>query len=57
MTTHVGLMVVFAACVSMVFAVLMRDDPREQMRMGGRLFGGFVLGAYATGWILLGLFG
>ena len=57
MTTHVGMMALFAACVSIVFAVLMRDQPREQLRMGGRLFGGFVAGAYVTGWILIGLFG
>ena len=57
MTTHVGLMALFAACVSIVFAVLMRNEPRDQMRMAGRLFGGFVVGAYVTGWILIGLFG
>jgi len=57
MTSHVGMMVVFAACVSIVFAVLLRDEPREQWRMGGRLLGGFVLGAYVTGWLLIGLFG
>jgi hypothetical protein len=57
MTTHVGMMAWFAVCVSIVFAVLMRDEPRDQVRMAGRLFGGFVLGAYVTGWILIGLFG
>ena len=57
MTSHVGMMVLFAACVSIVFAALLRDEPREQWRMGGRLFGGFVLGAYVTGWLLIGLFG
>lgn len=57
MTTHLGMMALFAACVSIVFAVLMRDEPREQLRLGGRLFGGFVVGAYVTGWILIGLFG
>ena len=57
MTTHVGMMALFAACVSIVFAVLMRDQPGEQLRLGGRLFGGFVLGAYLTGWVLIGIFG
>ena len=57
MTSHVGMMMLFAACVSIVFAVLMRDEPRDQWRMGGRLFGGFVLGAYVAGWLLIGLFG
>lgn len=57
MTSHVGMMVLFAACVSIVFAVLMRHDTGAQLRLGGRLFGGFVVGAYLTGWILVGLFG
>jgi hypothetical protein len=55
--THVGMMALFAACVSVVFATLMRDAPREQGRLAARLFGGFALGAYVTGWILIGLFG
>jgi hypothetical protein len=52
-----GLMVLFAVGVSVVFAALMRDDPREQLRLAGRLFGGLVVGAYVTGWLLIGLFG
>ena len=31
MTTHLGLMMVFAFFVSVVFATLMRDEPREQL--------------------------
>ena len=57
MITHAGMMALFAACVSVVFAVLMRDEPGDQVRLGGRLFGGFVLGAYVTGWLLIGIFG
>ena len=52
MTTHVGLMVVFALFVSIVFATLMRDDPREQLRFGARLFGGFVGAGLLIGWLL-----
>lgn len=52
MTTHVGLMVVFALFVSTVFAALMRDDPREQLRFGARLFGGFVAAGLVIGWLL-----
>ena len=42
MTTHFGLMVIFALFVSVVFATLMRDEPRQQVAFGGRLFAGFV---------------
>ena len=52
MTTHLGLMVVFALFVSVVFATLMRDDPREQLLLGAKLFAGFVFGGIAIGWLL-----
>lgn len=52
MTSHVGLMVLFALCVSVVFATLMRDDPREQIRFGARLFAGFVGAGLLLGWLL-----
>ena len=38
MTSHFGLMVIFSLFVSIVFATLMRDEPREQLKFGGRLF-------------------
>jgi hypothetical protein len=45
-------MIVFALFVSVVFAVLMRDDLRDQLRLFGRLFAGFVGGGIAIGWLL-----
>jgi heme A synthase len=51
-SSHVLLMVVFALLVSTVFAVLLRDDPREQARTGARMFGGFVLAGLALGWLM-----
>lgn len=57
MTTHLGLMIVFAACVSTVFATVMRESTRDQLRMGARIFGALVVGAYLLGWIMLGVFG
>jgi hypothetical protein len=56
MTSHAGMMVLFAACISVVFATLNRDDVNAQLRLAARLFGGLVAGAYLTGWLLLGLF-
>ncbi len=52
MTSHVGLMILFAFFVSVVFATLMRDEPREQLVLGARLFGGFVVGGILVGWLL-----
>jgi len=56
MTSHVGMMVLFAACTATVFAVLLRDDPREQVRTGTRIFAGLVAGAYLVGWIMYGFY-
>ena len=52
MTTHLGVMVLFVVLVSTVFATLMRDDTREQVRLGLRIFAGLVVGAYALGWMM-----
>ncbi|MGH9347321.1 MAG: hypothetical protein ACRD26_08650 [Vicinamibacterales bacterium] len=53
MTSHVGLLLLFAAFVSIVFATIMRDEPREQLALAGRLFGGFVAAGVVLGWLLL----
>lgn len=52
MTSHFGLMVIFSVFVSVVFATLMRDEPREQLKFGGRLFGGFIGAGIVIGWLL-----
>ena len=52
MTTHFGLMVLFALFVSIIFAALMRDEPREQLLLGAKMFAGFVLGGMLVGWLL-----
>jgi hypothetical protein len=52
MTSHVGTMILFAGCVATAFGTLMRDEPREQARFGGRIFLGLVLGAYVLGWLM-----
>jgi undecaprenyl pyrophosphate phosphatase UppP len=52
MTSHLGLMILFAFFVSIVFATLMRDEPKQQLRFGAQLFGAFVVGGIALGWIL-----
>jgi hypothetical protein len=45
-------MLIFSLFVSVVFAVLSRDDPKEQIVFGARLFGGFVGAGILIGWLL-----
>lgn len=52
MTSHFSLLVLFGFFVSLTFAVLMRDDPREQLVLGAKLFGGFIGVGLALGWLM-----
>ena len=52
MTSHLGILVLFAAAVAVVFAVLMREEAGDQVRLGGRIFGGLVGGALVAGWLM-----
>ena len=52
MTDHFLLMALFAFFVSLVFAVLMRDDPRAQLRLGALMFLGFLASALVLGWLM-----
>ena len=52
MSSHFALMALFAFFVSLVFAVLLRDEPREQFRLGSMMFGAFVALAFVLGWVL-----
>jgi hypothetical protein len=51
-SSHLVLMTLFSLFVSTVFATLMQDEPREQLRLGARMFGGFMVAGLALGWIL-----
>jgi hypothetical protein len=52
MTSHLGVMMLFAAAVSIVFATLQRDAVRAQLHLAGRLFAALVGGAYVAGWLM-----
>ena len=45
-------MALFAFLVSTVFAVLLRDTPRAQLRTGGIMFGALVGAAVLFGWLM-----
>jgi len=51
-TSHFLLMVLYAFFVSLVFAVLLRDEPRAQLRTGAMMFAGFVVAAVVIGWLM-----
>ena len=52
MRSHILLLVLFAFFVSLVFAVITKDDPREQARLGGLMFAGFIASAVVLGWLM-----
>jgi heme A synthase len=53
MRSHLLLLVLFAFFVSLVFAVLSKDDLPEQLRLGGMMFAGLVVAAVILGWLML----
>src|SRR4029078_6882279 len=50
--SHLLLLVLFALLVSIVFAVLMRDELKTQLQFGVVLVGSFVVGAIVLGWLM-----
>lgn len=52
MSDHFLLLVLFAFFVSLVFAVLLRDEPRAQLRLGAMMLGGFVAAGLVLGWLM-----
>jgi len=52
MTSHFGLMLLFAFFVSVVFATITKDAPKEQFLLGAKMFGTFIAAAFVLGWVL-----
>ena len=52
MTSHFGLMLLFAFFVSLIFATITKDTPAEQARFGAKMFALFVGAAIALGWVM-----
>jgi hypothetical protein len=52
MHSHLLLMALFAMFVSLVFAVLAKDSFREQARLGGLMFAGFMVVGLAVAWLM-----
>ena len=52
MQSHFVLLVIFSFFVSANFAVMMRDDVRDQAALGLQMFGGLVGAAIVLGWLM-----
>ena len=52
MASHLLFLGGFAFFVSLIFALIARDDPREQWRFGGTLFIAFLATAVILGWLM-----
>ena len=52
MRSHLLLLTLFAFFVSLIFAVIAKDDAREQLRFGGMMFAGVLASAIALGWLM-----
>ena len=50
--SHLLLMALFAAAVSVVGGTLLKDDVRQQSRAGAVIFGTLIGGATLVGWVL-----
>jgi hypothetical protein len=50
--SHFLLLVIFAFFVSLVFAVIAKDQPADQLKFGGMMFGGFLVSAVVLGWLM-----
>ena len=52
MQSHLLLLAIFAFFVSLVFSVIAKDDVRDQLKLGGLMFGGFIASAFVLGWLM-----
>ncbi len=52
MQSHLVLLAIFAFFVSLVFAVIAKDTAREQIRLAGLMFAGFLGSAIVLGWLM-----
>lgn len=52
MASHFLLLAIFAVLVAIVFAVLQRDSPAEQLRAAVLMAAGFIGAAVALGWLM-----
>ena len=52
MKSHLLSLLVFAALVSLVFALLQRENLEARLRFGFKIFAGFILATIVLGWLM-----
>ena len=52
MTSHLGLLILFAFFVSLIFATIQKDTPAEQAALGAKMLGMFIAAAIVFGWVM-----
>jgi hypothetical protein len=52
MASHLLLLILFAGFVSIVFAVITKDDLRDQLRFAGLMLAGLLGSAIVLGWLM-----
>lgn len=52
MQSHLLLLVLFSLFVAVVFATLLRDEFREQVRLGAMMLGGLAAASIVLGWLM-----
>jgi hypothetical protein len=50
--SHLLALVIFSTLVSVVFAMLLREDRKARVRFALMTFGAFVLSAVVVGWLM-----
>jgi hypothetical protein len=52
MSSHLGLLILFAFFVSLIFATIQKDTPAEQAQLGAKMLGTFIAAAIVFGWVM-----
>lgn len=50
--SHFWFMVAYALLVSIVFATLIKDERRDQLVTGAKMFAAFIVAAVVFGWLM-----
>jgi hypothetical protein len=49
---HFGAMLIFALCLSVVFGITQRSDPKKMISFGAFCFGLCIAGTIAASWVM-----